>query len=265
MRIFKTATILGLILASTAACTRIETGEVGVRRGFDKTIQTEELRPGSFNQTMFGEVLHFHTKDVPVEVANFRPLAGDNSTIKDMDLTGIYNVNPSGAAELYMNKSSTYHSTTDDGKVYLMYNYIGNLLRNAAYKAVRAYPALKLADNRTALEAEILREVNEQLRHEKLDTEVALNQVIIRNIVPADAIVESANALVKAQNDTLRKTQEVLTARQEAERIATLNANSGATAYMGAQALLNISEAIQSGKVNTIVVPYDFKGIINIK
>jgi hypothetical protein len=50
-RIAKIAVLAGL-MATTAACTRIETGEVGVRRSFDKTIETTELMPGSINQTM---------------------------------------------------------------------------------------------------------------------------------------------------------------------------------------------------------------------
>lgn len=60
-----------------------------------------------------------------------------------------------------------------------------------------------------------------------------------------------------------RKEVEVATAKLEAERIAALNANAGATKYMEATAIVTIAEAVKEGKVKTIVVPYDFKGIIN--
>jgi len=40
-----------------SGCTRIETGEVGLRRGFDKQVSGQELLPGSFNQTLVGEDL----------------------------------------------------------------------------------------------------------------------------------------------------------------------------------------------------------------
>ena len=65
---------LGLLMVTTAACTRIETGEVGVRRSFDKTIETTELLPGSVNQTIFGDVMTFPTKDVSVDVADMTPI-----------------------------------------------------------------------------------------------------------------------------------------------------------------------------------------------
>jgi hypothetical protein len=34
---------------------------------------------------------------------------------------------------------------------------------------------------------------------------------------------------------------------------------------MEATAIVTIAEAVAAGKVNTIVIPYDFKGIVNVK
>jgi hypothetical protein len=61
-----------------------------------------------------------------------------------------------------------------------------------------------------------------------------------------------------------QKEVEVKTAKLEAERIAALNANAGATKYMEATALVTLAEAVKAGRVQTIVVPYDFKGIVNV-
>ena len=45
-----------------------------------------------------------------------------------------------------------------------------------------------------------------------------------------------------------------------------LNANAGVIiGYMNAMANLKIAEGVANGKVQTIVVPYDFKGIVNAK
>jgi hypothetical protein len=88
-------------------------------------------------------------------------------------------------------------------------------------------------------------------------------QVLVRQVKPAANIVQSANLLVQAQNEQKRKEVEVATAKLEAQRIAALNANAGATKYMEATAIVTIAEAVKEGKVNTIVIPYDFKGIVN--
>ena len=77
-QIFKLAVVAALI-ATTAGCTRIETGEVGVRVGFDKQVKPGELLPGSFNQTLIGDVLTFPVRDVSVKIDDMTPLARDKA------------------------------------------------------------------------------------------------------------------------------------------------------------------------------------------
>ena len=263
-RYVKLAAVSALAVAS-AACTRVETGEVGVRRSFDKTIETTELQPGTVNQTIFGDVLTFPTKDVQVDVTDLTPLAADNSTVADFDMSVIYSINPSAVAEIYIEKNRGFHADTEEGDTLLMYNYVRQLGRNAAYKVARRYESLKMADNRAEIEQLVRQEIVNQLAAEKLDGSITVSQVLVRSVKPADNIVASANALVQAQNEQKRKQVEVQTAKLEAERIAALNANRGATQYMAAMALQDIAEGVKNGKVHSVVVPYDFKGIINVK
>ena len=256
--------LLSLSLALTFfGCTRIETGEVGIRIGFDKQVSPGELLPGSFNQTVIGSVITFPVKDVSVKVEDLTPLAKDNSTMKDFDAMVIYNVNPQAVSELYVSKNKSFHSA-HEGDVYLMYNYVFQAARNAIYKSARKYDALDMNDNRQAIESEVKELMIKSLADEKLDGSVIISQVLVRSILPADSVVESANQLVRAKNEFKQKEVEVQTAKKEAERIAVLNSNKGAIEYMGAMANMKIAEAIANGKVNTIVVPMDFKGILSV-
>lgn len=252
-----------LAIASLQACTRIETGEVGVRVGFDKQVQSGELLPGSFNQTLVGDVLTFPIKDVNVKLDDMTPVAKDNSTMKDFDAVVIYNISQNQVAELYSQKSRAFHAG-QNGDIYLMYNYIVQNSRNAIYKEARKYEALDMADNRQAMEQSIKETIQKSLTDEKLDGSITVSQVLIRNIVPADAVVASANDLVRAKNELKQKMVEVQTAEQEAKRIAALNANKGAVEYMSAMANMKIAEGIAAGKVQTIVVPFDFRGMVNV-
>ena len=80
---------------------------------------------------------------------------------------------------------------------------------------------------------------------------------------PAQAVIDSANALVHAKNEFKQKEVEVKTAEAEARRMAALaNQSSQSIQYMQAQAALNISEGIKNGKVNTIVVPASFNALM---
>lgn len=253
-----------LVLCS---CVRIESGEIGVRVDASKQIQGNELQAGSWNQTLIGDVLTFPVRDIAVNVDNKNPLTSDNSALADFDITVVYGINPTSVSELYTTKSKSFHAQFEGSSdTYLMYNYVTTLVNNAAYKAVRDYKALEVADNRQKIEATIRTLVTEQLKAEKLDTSITLNVVQIRNVQPNAAILEQATEYVKVQNELRMKETEVAIAKKESERMAALASNAGSSiAYMNAQALQQIAYGIREGKVNTIVVPVDFKGIVNVK
>jgi regulator of protease activity HflC (stomatin/prohibitin superfamily) len=264
-RIFITLGVLAAAVLA-AGCTRIETGEVGVRVDFAKQVQPGELLPGSFNQTVIGDVLTFPVKDLNVVLENMTPVAKDNSTMKDFDLVVVYNINPGQVSELYATKNRAFHTVDRSGDVYLMYNYIVQNSRNAAYKAARKYEALDMADNRSDMENFIKEEIIRNLSEEKLDGSLNITQVLIRNVVPADSVVASANELVRAKNELKQKEIEVKTAEAEARRMAALaNNSSNSIAFMRAQAELNISEAVKQGKVQTIIIPSNLTMLGNIK
>ena len=261
----KKLALFGTIISVVAlsGCTRVETGEVGVRVGFDKQVQSGELLPGSFNQVLIGDVLTFPVKDVNVTLDNMTPVAKDNSTMRDLDAVVVYNINPQQVAELFSTKNRAFHATDKSGDVFLMYNYIVQNARNAIYKAARQYEALDMADNRSEMENFIKEEIVRNLAEEKLDGTITISQVLIRNVMPADSVVQSANDLVRAKNELKQKEIEVKTAEAEARRMAALANNSASSiAFMNAQAALNISEGIKNGKVQTIVVPANFNALM---
>ena len=265
MKRFAIATILAAAVLA-AGCTRIETGEVGVRIDFSKQVQSGELLPGTFNQVLVGDVLTFPIKDVNVVLENMTPVAKDNSTMKDLDAVVVYNINPSQVSELYSTKNRAFHVTASDGDVYLMYNYIVQNARNAIYKAARKYEALDMADSRTDMESFIKEEIVRNLAEEKLDGSITISQVLIRNVLPSDTVVASANELVRAKNELKQKEVEVKTAEAEARRMAALaNNSSSSIAFMQAQAQLTIAEAIKAGKVQTIIIPSNLTMLGNIK
>ncbi len=263
-RVFTLGVLAAAVLA--AGCTRIETGTVGVRVDFSKQVQPGELLPGSFNQTLIGDVMTFPVKDVNVVLENMTPVAKDNSTMKDLDAVVVYNINATQVSELYTTKNRAFHVTDSDGDVYLMYNYIVQNARNAIYKAARKYEALDMADNRTDMETFIKEEVVRNLAEEKLDGALNITQVLIRNVVPADSVVASANELVRAKNELKQREIQVKTAELEAKRQQMLASNGPQTIeYMKAQASLMIAEAVRDGKVNTMIIPSTLTMLGNVK
>jgi hypothetical protein len=251
-RIFTLSILAAAVLAT--GCTRIETGEVGVRVGFDKQVQSGELLPGSFNQSFIGEVLTFPIKDVNVTLNDMTPVAKDNSTMKDFDAVVVYNINPQQVSELYSTKNKSFHAEFK-GDTFVMYNYIVQNARNAIYKAARKYDALDMADARSDMETFIKEEIVRNLAEEKLDGSISISQVLIRNIVPADSVVASANELVKAKNEFKTEEVKVATARKRNE---SMQANPMAIpllmAEAQAEAMRQLPVAIANFKGQTLVI-----------
>ena len=256
MNKFIKLSVIAAAVMAAVGCTRIETGEVGVRMNASKQIEGTELLPGSWNQTMIGSVLEFPVKDITVTLDNKMPMTADNSALADFDLTMVYGISPTSVAELYSTKSRSFHMMDQHGNILLMHSYMSTLVNNAAYKVIRQYKSLEVADNRAKIEEQIREVVYDQLKSEKLDTALALTVIQVRNILPNADILRSASDYVKAQNELKIKATEVEIAKKESERMAALSSNSAQSiAYMNAQAALNISIGIREGKVNTIVVP----------
>lgn len=253
------------IALAMSGCTRIDTGEVGLRVNWDKTVEQSERVAGSVNQTFVGDIITFPVREIAAEVKDLQPQTVENVTMADFDLTVVYNINPSSVSDLYINKSRSFHGTNDKGETLLMQSYLQTVARNAVYKVIPKYEALKINIERDKVENEILAIIKSELDSEKLGSTLQVSKVLVRGAVPPASITNSANNLVKAQNELKQSAIEVQKAEQEAKRIATLNANAGAVPYMAAQANLMIAEGIRDGKVNTVVIPVDFRGIVNVK
>jgi regulator of protease activity HflC (stomatin/prohibitin superfamily) len=262
-KLYTVVALIAIGCFGATGCTIVDTGEVGLRVNFDKTIENGELIAGSFNQTLIGKVLTFPVKDVSVDVRDLQPLAADNSTMKDFDISVVYNIMPASVSDLYINKSRSFHMIDNTGDIYLMHSYIYQTARNAVYKTARKYEALNMNDNRAQIEQEIQATMMSTLSEEKLNG-IVISQVRVGSMVPSDAVKASADNLVRAKNEEKTKEVEVQIAKKEAERIAALNANAGAISYMQAQAQMKIAEGIAEGKVHTVVIPYDFKGMVNV-
>ncbi|MBU1214232.1 MAG: SPFH domain-containing protein [Gammaproteobacteria bacterium] len=256
--------LLLLVAVTVSGCERIETGEVGLRVGFDKQVNTNELLPGTFNQTLVGSVLTFPVRDIALTLDDMHPQTADNSTLQDMDITVIYSINPAAVGELYTTKSRAFHARDESNDIILMYNYLTTVARSAAYKAAATHDALKTISARAEIEADTAKYITAALADEKLASALNITKVQVRNIQPAANIIASANAVITAQNNLKAKQVEVDIARKEAERLSLLSSNSQNVRYMEAKALQDIAEGVREGKVQSIVVPYDFKGIINV-
>lgn len=263
MNRFLTTTFAILALAFATGCTRIETGEVGLRLNASKQIEGSELMEGSWNQTMWGDVLTFPVRDIALPVADLKPVTTENTPVGDFDFTVIYNINPTTVSDLWGKKSRSFH-TFHEGDWYLMNAYMRTTANNAAQKVINNHEMLKLQKDREIIEGELLHTMNSQLKRDGFDAAISVSSVRVQALQPNATILEAATATVKAEQNLATAKANTELAKQEAERQRVLAENSEKTiAYMDAESRRIIAHAIKDGKAQTIVLPMDFKGLVN--
>lgn len=247
---------VSLILAFLQGCSRVETGEVGLRVGFDKQVQKTELQPGSFNQVMIGDVLIFPIKQIGIDLKDLHPITSDHTPLKDLELQIIYSINPASAYDLYTTKSHSLNAIDNQNNTLLMYSYMQTIGNSAAQKAVSEYNALDVPIKRSSIEADIKQILVARLSEEKMDSSIIVDQVNVKNAVPADQIVESAMQVINNKNKLAAKNIELDTATVES-KLQDVLAKPANIAYMKAKSELNISEGVKDGKVQTILIPHN--------
>lgn len=263
MKRFATIAVLAVSLALGGCFTRVGTGHVGVRTDFFNQIELTEIPEGTINQTIIGSVDKFAVREVYGQVLDQKPPVKDNILLADADIIYTYNLNPKMVADIWVNRPKAWHHYADD-EIYLMRIYMDQTVKNALFNSVRHYDVKTINDHRVDIEQEVRKQVNAQLETDKFNGVITLSTVNVRNLTPPQQLMDSYAAVVRSANDLAIKENEVAIAKAEARRMAELAVNAGQSiAYMNAQAALNISEGVKNGKIHTIVVPVDFKGIVN--
>jgi regulator of protease activity HflC (stomatin/prohibitin superfamily) len=255
--------IVALAIAMTAACGRIDTGHTGVRTSWDKQVQSQVVNPG-FYVAVTDDVDQYVTNEITFKLEGEKPQTKDKSYLKDLDATYTWQV-VSGDLPTLVTRFKNRTLVVGDDR-YPMGVYVDAVMQSALASAVSEVDALDANQERKTIEDKTKRFATEMFKEEGLDTQIKINQVIIKNIEIDPKLQDSILRNVTAQKDNATKDIEIDTAKKEAKRMDALAANANNVAYisiLNAQANMKIAEGIANGRVNTIVVPSDFKGIVN--
>jgi len=247
-----------------SACTRIETGHVGVRTSFNGEVSMDPLGVG-FHQSMIGSIKQFVANEMTLEIRDLTPQTKDRTNLSDLDLTFTYSVVAAEIPELITKYKG--RDLEANGSTYPVGAYVINVVQTATTDVISRYDALTANESRDAIRQAIKARADEILKEDGLKGRVVVHQVFIKNLAIAQALRDSAMAVITAQNALKAKEFEVRTAEKEADRMAALSKQTGPeyTNLLKAQADMRIAEAVASGKVNTIVIPHNFSGIVNVK
>lgn len=207
---------VGIVMSQTG-CGRIETGNVGVRTNWNKSIESVELNPG-FYWAILTDVDEFVGKEMEVQQVDMQPKAKDNLSLQDLDVSVFYKVNPAQIAEQLI-KYQGMSPQANNGKYLPGYNLVERNTRGAVYDIIgNKYESLSIHSRRNELEQDIIARVQSDL--DKDDKGVfTITRVIVRQVKTDPALEESIRTAVKVQKEIEAKKLQVELARAEAERL----------------------------------------------
>lgn len=261
-----------LLLLVLVGCTRVETGEVGLRKDFNGAVEPDPLGTG-YHQSLIGSVLIFSGREVLVPVKGLHPVTADKLPMEDVDIQFTYHVNPAAIPSLYTKYSASYNAE-ESGEIFMMRGMIEQFVRSAVADAIAKYPALTVNDSRTEIAGLIASDVQTKIRNEGLDKDLSVGQIVFTNVSIPQSIVVSTQQVVAAQNSAKAAEYEankvrvaaqgtadaaVIKAKGEAEAISaqaqTINAQGGEN-YIRLEAVRKWNGVLPTTMIPGSAVPF---------
>ncbi len=212
---------LPIAALSLAACSQIDTGNVGVERTLGK-VGTEALTPGVYF-TLFKSVDEFTTKEVSFQLVDMTPKSRDNLTMKDVDIDVYYKTTPAAVPGLYVKYQGdvVQHNQIAQGgtkDLVVAFSRVSREAREAIYKSVAELDATTMHTKRTELSEMVRARLQEEL--EKNDKGAfVVTAVNVRNLLTDPAIEAAIRSRAETDQAIEKKRKEVELAKAEAERL----------------------------------------------
>jgi regulator of protease activity HflC (stomatin/prohibitin superfamily) len=272
MRVLLYIAGIAAIVFLFTGCGRIETGHVGVRTDFNKTIETTEVPPGWYG-AVFTNVDDFVVKEVEVSMNNLKPKAKDNLSLADLDISIFYTVNPNKVADLVIKYVGMSPKSEGWGGAYLpAFNLVERYTRGSVYDTVSEYDSLTIHTKRSDLERSIQEKIQNDLNKSDPET-FTITKVIVRQLLTDPTLEQSIQQAVRVQKDIEAKKQQVELAIAEAERQrveaeGTAAANRIISASINNQLIelrrVEAMAAFAHEGTHTVVLPAETKALVNI-
>lgn len=220
-RFFSSISLVATMLLMTGCMGGIiDTGSVGVRTMFGDTNLTEE-GPG-FYTSVVSSVDVYTTKEVAVELIDMKPKAGDNLSLKELDATVYYTVDPNKIADLAV-KYKGQSMSAGMGEGWLpMYLLVEKEAQSAISDQISKVDGLVIHRERKQIEKATIEQLQKTL-DAKDPGAFTITRVIITNALTDESVEDSIRKVVQAQKENEAMKFKIETAEKQAQLNKELN------------------------------------------
>jgi prohibitin 1 len=226
MRLLGMATIISVL----AACSQIDTGNVGVQSTLGQ-YSDKELPPGVY-QSITKTVDEFTTKEISFALNDLRAKTADNMTMRDVDLDVYVKSNPGHVAKLAVKyqgdtlavkdlprdeKDPLAKKLSNSNDRFVGYARVSREAREQAYKAIAKFGGDVIHTKRDELAADLIKMLQAELDKTDLGA-FTVTGVNVRSLLPDQRVEEAIIAKVQMDQHVLRVQKEKELAEAQAAR-----------------------------------------------
>jgi regulator of protease activity HflC (stomatin/prohibitin superfamily) len=233
--------IAAVLLMFVAACSQIDTGNVGVESTLGQ-VKKESLPPGVYF-TMFKRVVEVVAKESPLALNDMKPQTSDKITLADLDVDVYYQIDAGKAPDILTRWPGDLVQVEKEDGMRAGMNYVQRQAREAIYSAVAGFKSDVVHTKRTEIAAEVMKSLQTNLDAEAGKGWFFVRSVNIRNLVTDPALENQIKLAAQEQFKLQQEENRLKTARVEADRKRVEAQGAADAIRINAQAI-----AVQGGK-----------------
>lgn len=209
-------TLAIIAAASLAACTQIDTGNVGIESTMGQ-VKKETMPPGVY-MTVFKRVTEVSAKELRLSLEDMKPQTKDKITLSDLDVDIYYQIDPSKAADIMLRWPGDVVRVDHEDGERVGNNYVTRQAREAVYAAIAQYGSDVVHTERVSIAAKVVEALQKDLDESAGKGWFFVRSANVRNLVTDPALEASIKASAERNFQIAAKQKEVELARAEAER-----------------------------------------------
>lgn len=203
-------------IAYLAACTQIDTGNIGVESTMGQ-VKTETMQPGVYF-TLFKRVTEVSAKEMPITLEDMRPQTSDKITLKELDIDLYVQIDPGKAAQIMTRWPGDAIEIKGEEGARVGFNYVTRQAREAVYNAVTKYGSDIVHTKRAEIAADVVAQLQKTLDADVGKGWFFVRSANVRNLVTDPALEQAIKEAANRDYQIKAKQKEVELARAEAER-----------------------------------------------
>lgn len=205
-----------LMVTLLAACSQIDTGNVGVESTLGQ-VKKETLQPGVYF-TLFKRVTEVSAKELRLSLDDLTPQTADKINLKDLDIDLYVQIDPAHAPDIMTRWPGDMTTLKDEDGARIGINYVTRQAREAIYNSISHRQSATVHTERSSISDEVVKLLQKDLDDSAGKGWFFVRSANVRNMQTDPTLEAAVKEAATRQFQINAKAKEVELAKLEADR-----------------------------------------------